>query len=1073
MAWRKWLVRGLVLAIAGGLAGGGLLYQQWTNPTAVRRQVLDHLSTLLTGANVSLGSAHMRLLGGISLSELRLSRRDDPDRADLAYVPAATIYPDKEQVLNGKFAIRKVELYRPRLHIRRGRDGLWNLTGLLAPPQPDTPIPTLEIKQGTIVLEDQFAPSGMPAIEITDVNLTLINDPLPVVQFQGKGLSEQVETLQVNGTFERLTGDVAAALQAGGIHVGPPLLQRLAAYCPRLTEHIQKYGLELEGTARLQAEIGFSPRASRPWTHQVHGQLSGARFRHARVPLPLEDLTADVDCLDGRVTLNHLDARAGGTEVHLEGSAQELHEDADLTGSLVVKHLPVKSELFEHLPDNLKKVEKDYAPAGPVTVAFFGERKTGQWHKRCVLQPEDLSATFVKFPYTLEHITGTIVQEDDSERGLDHIHLDLAGLAGSQRVFIKGDIVGEASHSGVEVKIWGNNVPLDRKLMDALSPAHQRVAASFHPTGLANFQADIRRHQGATEFANRFLIQFHHAAIHYDVFPYPLEDVTGTLDIQPRRWEFHDFHGAHKGGSVVAKGRFVQASEAHDQGQLTVQIRGENFVLDQELEKALEDKDKVELKQAWNSFHPTGRMRFDAQVIRLGEQPPEVEVDVTALGCTVKPDFFAYTLEDLSGSLHYGKRWIHLNHLQARHGTTALTLDKGRIHVNPDGGIWGEMATIRAKQLKPDADLLEALPPVLRRALDTVKLKDPVDLKTSLTLATVPNSPHSPDLYWDGEMQFHDATLTTGATLEHVTGTAACEGRYKGQQLEGLKGNIALDQTTLFNQPFTNIHAYLEINKDLPNTLMIHGLCARLFGGAIYGPIRVEFGPRVRYEMWLTASQIKLEEFGRRNLGKDGQISGLATAEIHLEGKGPEASDLTGRGTIDVPNGRLYNNLPLLLDLLKFLAIRLPDGTAFEEAHASFAIRGQRVAVSRLDLFGNAISLRGQGEMNLDGTDIQMDLYAALARVTQMLPPILRELPHDVSKYLFKIQMRGKMGDVHFTKEPLPVLVDPIKGLLERMVGRRGTGKAAAEKKPESQAPQDRPFPVSIFKGAPHSMSDN
>jgi hypothetical protein len=242
-----------------------------------------------------------------------------------------------------------------------------------------------------------------------------------------------------------------------------------------------------------------------------------------------------------------------------------------------------------------------------------------------------------------------------------------------------------------------------------------------------------------------------------------------------------------------------------------------------------------------------------------------------------------------------------------------------------------------------------------------------------------------------------------------------------------------------------------------------------LFGGAVYGPIRIEFGPRVRYEMWLTASQVRLEEFGRRNLGKDSQISGLANAEIHLEGKGPEPNDLTGRGSVDVPNGRLYN-LPLLLDLLKFLAIRLPDGTAFDEAHASFTIRGQRMAISRLDLYGNAVSLRGQGEMNLDGTDINLDFFAALARVTQFLPPVLKELPNNLSKYLFKIQMRGKMGDVHFTKEPLPPLFEPLKGFLERVKGRSGFGMGAPEKTNDSQG---WPFGTPIFRGAPRPVADN
>jgi hypothetical protein len=137
-----------------------------------------------------------------------------------------------------------------------------------------------------------------------------------------------------------------------------------------------------------------------------------------------------------------------------------------------------------------------------------------------------------------------------------------------------------------------------------------------------------------------------------------------------------------------------------------------------------------------------------------------------------------------------------------------------------------------------------------------------------------------------------------------------------------------------------------------------------------------------------------------------------------------------------VPQGQIYQ-LPLLLDLLKFLGLRMPDGTAFEEAHASFSIRGERVEVRRLDLFGNSISLRGQGELNLDGTDLNLDFYAVWARIVQILPPLVKEMPPALSKHLLKIKMRGRIGDVKLTKEPVPVLVEPVKELVERIRAKR------------------------------------
>ena len=47
---------------------------------------------------------------------------------------------------------------------------------------------------------------------------------------------------------------------------------------------------------------------------------------------------------------------------------------------------------------------------------------------------------------------------------------------------------------------------------------------------------------------------FHDTSLKYDLFPYPLEKVTGMLDIQPDHWECRDFHGSHKGGEIWVNG---------------------------------------------------------------------------------------------------------------------------------------------------------------------------------------------------------------------------------------------------------------------------------------------------------------------------------------------------------------------------------------------------------------------------------------------------------------------------------------------------------------------------------------
>jgi hypothetical protein len=1033
MTWRKWFVRSLVFTITVGLVGVGFLYQSWTSPAAVRAQVIARLGELLVGANITLESAHWRILGGISLSDLRLTRRDDPERTELFYVPFAEVFPDKEKIADGTVAIRKVVLRKPRLRITRGSDGRWNVVGILGKPHLDVTIPTIEIQQGTILFEDHAAGSGRPATFIDNVHLVLINDPLPTVTFEGTGVSELAGPIEIKGHWNRPSDDVALALTANTITVRPSLLEWLGTYIPEAPEH----ALRLKGTAAIQAELAYAPASPLQWTYQCSARLNDGQLQHPRLPWPLDHVDVVVRCTDGQISLDHLTAQAGPAHLQLSGSWQQLRADADCDAVLVADHLPLTHELFMSLPDSVQKIEHDFAPVGSVRVHLQLGRRAGQWLKHCVVQPEELTATFVKFPYTLSHVTGLIDQEVDAGKHRDIMRLDLTGYAGAQKIFIQGSIEGEGAGATIDLKISGDNIPLDAKLLAALPASHQKLAGSFHATGQGNFEATIQRRPGLRD-ANRYLVHFHDATVCYDLFPYPLENVSGILDILPEHWEFHDFQGTHKGATVTTSGRSLP-TPAGD--KLVIEVRGDAVVLDAEFEAALEPRSEVpqhwNLKRAWKMFAPQGWMKFRALVERPPGEEPDVDVLIGAQHCAIRPAFFPYDLTDLNGTLRYAKHWIYLDNVRARHRATSMSLDQARIFLKPEGGVYARVATLRAQPLVPDADLLRALPPALRQGCEAVHFHDPVNLTTELRIATEADK-DSPDIYWDGEMTLAQTSLSAGIAVEGIRGKAACRGRYNRTQLEGLVGNILLDEATIFHQTLHQVQSELVIDKQHPTILMFPGLKAQLFGGELYGPLRIEVGAQPRFEVDLTASGIDLEALCRQNRKGDANVRGRASAQLFLSGQGTGPDDLSGRGTVDVVDARLYN-LPLLLDLLKLPTLRLPDGTAFEEAHAAFAVRGKSLAISRLDLFGNAISLRGQGESNWDGTGINLDFYAVWGRTVELLPPLIKEIPPAISRQLLKIQMRGDLDHVVVTKEPVPLVVEPIKKWLETLRGRRNS----------------------------------
>lgn len=1032
MSWRKRLVRGLVFAVLAVLAAAGWLYQRFTNPDAVREQVVANLESHFLNTDVRLESASLRLLGGISIKELRLVRRNSDEDQDLLYVPSGVIYHDKEQLLDGKLAIRKIELQHPRLHFVRDRTGRWNTTQLLGPVDLSESIPTLVIRQGTIVLEDRFITPDAAPVEIKNVNLTLVNDPRPVLNIQMRGNADLIGELTASIEVHRDSDGLSLTFDAPALPVGPPLIARLGAYCSAIAEHAH----QLEGTAQFHAELAYDPLLDPAWTHTARCRLQQGKLHHPLLPLPLDHIDAQLRCVDGRVTLEKLTAQAGEATLEAEGSLAEPRPDTDFEGKLKVTRLPVNAALFATLPASLREFNDDYSPVGAVNLDVEVSRHAGNWRQHTLVDCKELRGRFVKFPYALEKVVGSIEVQCDEEKHLLVRRFDLRGAgSGARPIHIKGAVSGDGPLPEVGIDIWGDNLPLDEQLLTALPDKFQNLARSFQPTGQTDFVIRLRRADGAAEFANHITARIHDASVRFAVFPYPLENVSGVLEVLPDRFRFRDFRGTHKGGEFRTWGNSEPADDGQD--RVSIHIRGTNLLLDDELEAALAPK----LRDAWSAMAITGRMNVEANVEQLPDRPEDITVAVTTQGCSICPAFFPYRLSDVAGTVRYSQGKVEVMHLSGRHGATTLSLGKGDILLKPAGGFYARLTEMKGRPLVVDEDLVAALPDGVKKVAQRLAPGTPTGIAAELVI-DMPSDPNlPPDIYWDGGIALAGAEVQAGVPLEQVRGQMWCEGRYDGRQMRGLKGNLLLDQAVLFRQPFREIHSHLLITPESPEVLQMPDLKARIFGGDIGGEVRIEFGPSLRYDVNLTALQVKLEEFGRHNLGSTNeQWKGLASGRLYLTGRGEAIQGLEGYGSVDVPSGQMYN-LPLLLDLLKVLGLRPPDRTAFEEAHAAFSIHGPRVIVNRLDLDGNAISLSGEGELKLDGTDVRLDFYAVWGRLKQVLPPIFREIPPALGQQLLKIKMRGTVSEPQITKEPVPALVEPLERLLRRFAERSGQGQ--------------------------------
>jgi hypothetical protein len=1069
MAWRKWLVRSLVFSVLGVTVLAALLYEAWTNPAAVRRQVLAKLAQQFDGANVSLESARLRLLGGIAVRDLHMTRREDLDRGDFLYVPSAAIYHDKEHLLNGALAVRKIELDRPRLRIVRERDGQINLSGVLSPPNLKERVPTIIIRRGTILIEDRSLSAGGVLVEIKEANLTIVNDPLSTLVIEGGGQTDVVGAVRIHARYHRPSNAASAVVDLPEVRVGPALMERLAGFCPDLAGHIRR----LSGVAKVRAILAHRPDAAEPWSYDVDLQFHKGQWQHDCLPAPLQQLEAKLRCINGRVPYAEVRATAGTARATLKLSdvswpghppacieelARKLHAD--------VEHFVVTPQFFEYLPPAVRQIQEMYKPAGPVTWSYdFSRDDAKHWHKNWKVCPEGMSAEFKHFRYPIEDVTGSI-EVDRSSREEDFIKVDLAGRGSGRVVTVKGSVRGENADE-VDLVVAADDVPVDQPLLAALPEKSREVARTFlparsrelglseqplglnRPAGLANIKVFVRRQLGR-EFANRYLISFHDTSLRYDLFPYPLENVTGVLDIQPDHWECRDFRGTHKGGEICVNAGSYRVNVA-DPDKVTparadeaappesrppqrecvqVGITGRGILLDSEFEQALSPPEvpaRAALQNAWSMLALKGRLSFEAVVEDCPDKPQDIAVTVDVNGCSMQPYFFRYAMTDVSARVRYAQGRVLVKDVSAKHDSCQLGLKEAVIVLKQPSGFQAWFKGIRGTDLVPDEEFLGALHPMMRRGLEPLQIRKPLDVETALVLDVPAAAGQPTKIWWDGGARLHDQLFQAGVEIGGVEGTIWCHGHHNGQQFEGVSGYAVLERANILGQPFSNLQGRIEIAPETPDILRLYDLKANLFGGFAGGEARFVFGPTLHYEVKLDALRVQLEQFGKHNkLGADAQLQGPARASLYLTGDGTDLSGLKGNGRIEVANGKLYR-LPLLLDLLKAFGLRLPDRTAFEQARMIFAIEGPTMRVHSLDLYGNAISLRGQGTARLDGSNLNLDFNADWGRMPQMLPGPISDLSQALSNQLFKIKVRGKIGSPHFSKELVPGVVDPIK----------------------------------------------
>ncbi len=1094
----KWLIRtigAVVLAIVG-LAGIWLYGRM--KPEEVRAQVLARLEEKFHGADIEVGSARLRLVGDIVVTDLRIIRRGDPNRTPILYVAEAIVRPDKAELANGRVAIRKIELTGAHIRLERDTQKKWNWEGLKpVEPSAQDGSPAVILKKAKIEVIDR-AVGSTPVFEAFNIDGNILNNPAMVMDIDLKGNMLNSGSFQLKAKLEKGVG-ASFAGDIQGIELGPKLSCIVNQVSPEAGEFLNsisgKLGIRGQGTWKpnRKPEIGYETTVS----------IANGRVSHPDLPESFENLSGSIHLKDGEMKIHALTGNVRGSKFttnleidppincdYLRDFEQRIRK-----ASTQIEGVMFSEEVFSRFGRDGVDIYRQFQPNGSADVSFDLERTPSGTTRKVIVRPKGVSGLCEDFKYPVEEVTGTVEYRLDDGKPQQFV-IDLTGKAKGKHVAVRGRIVGKPRENDIDLTITGSQIVLDETLLKALEPPYPKFIQSLRAGATGDVIARIRHNEtirkdhGPAVFDNEFDIRVLDGKINYEQFPYPLVDLRGEIYIrtvppyatstpglpgQPPQaalgeigsLEFKNFSGKGPGGARLK----INGSKKPEPGGmiLTMRIEAEGMNLDRDLYKALS---AINMTNAWNMIEPSGRMNATIDVRVHDRQPPgqpspplnaarDIELAMALSGIHVKPTFFPYRLTDVAGKIAFLGGKVDLVDFSAKHNQVKLELPRAEIRLPQGGGYYATLNDLQVESLVTDHDLLAALPKKLRDALASLDITGPVNLKFSQLIvsnhdkdgvrpatpippskpgvvarASSETSERLPVIYWKGTINFINNTLNTGISWTNLTGQVSTEGVFEREKLGVVKGTIGIDRATILKQPIEMVSAEFGVDPSRSDIIMIENITGKLYGGRVTGEARIQIASPVRFDLALTGTRLRLEEVAKANkLGK-AQLEGLATAKLVIGNPIDPVSKvplLTGSGSIDIPNGKLLD-LPILLDVLKLARLRPMDQTGFEEAHAVFAIRGDRIRFGQLDLLGNAVSLGGEGEMRLDGSDAKFEFYTVWTNIRNIVG-ITGDIPARLSGSLFKIKVQGDLGGGEVPKpvtEPLPIITEPIKRLVQR-----------------------------------------
>ncbi len=1030
----------------------------------LHNSVVENLKRLFPDSLLQIGTVSADGPDKIIVNNLRLaSTLADPKR------PIVTIH---RVVLHGDLDIAHwvqkttrvthVDLHGVRIDVWRNSAGLWSIQTLQPHPLPNAPPPSIAFQDATLRL---FSDASATANVLSLSDLQGLLEPLdanngiatrseehasPVAVSRKPPMAVQL-SCRSTGLLKRLelTGLVDIDQQTWsadgsieGLSFSPKLLDAMPA---ELSQYmLQLAGLECTASSRFRVARTVEQGVS----FEVQGRISAGRLRDARLPYPLDKLSADFFCKNQILQLRSMRASSGDATLELNSDIMGFGRDVPMVIHAQAKNLEIDSRLREALPSKLREYWDRLQPAGRVDGDIRLSYDGHVWTPVASIHCEQVSIKPWLFPYPVSDIHGRIRYQEGT---LSSERLD--GLAGGQPVFSQFSLSQQNRQwiGRLSVQSEGG-LAIDESLLAALTPdgketsGVERFVRSLHPRGTIQVnQATFEKVAAESASWNRNIdIQVLSGSIKYDHFRYPIHEIQGRIVGQDDNWWLHQFQGRNDSGQILCSGHWSLS----DDTEIPFDLRFQATVvpIEEELQRAL----PKEVQFVWDELQPSGSIdRVEVQLTKVLGQPLTTRVAIEERSETnqqagrslrLQPKNFPLWLSDIDCSIQYEPGRVLIHQASGINGDSRLAI-QGECQPQADGRWLADIQWLPRTRLIVDGQLMRALPKAIRDSLVRIDFRGPVGVLGRSQVLFASETDATVNTAWDCQLDIENGQFGDGKVVGGLRGTLLAAGASDGATLQ-TRGTVEMDAINVYGVPLTRLRGPYAIANNILS-----------FGSEVAG------APPGQDRQAMTADaltgQLTISGVGHLQDGKlilsaalhDAELSGLlrdvgvekastqarCQAKLDFSGIPWNTQTWNGEGEIHLTDARLFQ-LPFMMRLLGTASVNASDDSAFQTADITFNIDGDKIPL-RIQCAGDLLRLRGDGWINTRrDIDLQMYTYIGRRPIYNMVSPLLSE-----SRYatFMLIEVDGTLDNPNMQRRPFPQLEATLQQIFPEVAQRK------------------------------------